>query len=91
MYRVILLPDAEESFKALDNPVKKRIAEKIDWLANNADNIIHHPLKAMPDDLKGLCRLRVGDYRIIYWIYKDKKRITIYAIEHRSRAYRFSK
>jgi len=37
MYRVILLPDAEESFKALDNPVKKRIAEKIDWLANNAD------------------------------------------------------
>ncbi len=77
MYRIILLPDAEESFKSLDKPIQKRIAQKIDWLTENADNIIHHPLKAMPDDLKGLCRLRVGDYRIIYWVYKDKRCITI--------------
>jgi len=90
MYRITLLPDAEESFKSLDKPIQKRIAQKIDWLAENADNIIHHPLKAMPDDLKGLCRLRVGDYRIIYWVYKDKRCITIYSIEHRSKAYRFS-
>ncbi len=64
MYRVTFLPDAEESFKKLDKPVQLRIAKKVDWLANNADKIIHHPLTSLPNDLKGLCRMKVGDYRI---------------------------
>jgi mRNA-degrading endonuclease RelE of RelBE toxin-antitoxin system len=88
MYQVTLLPDAEIFFKKLDKPVQLRIADKIDWLAANADKAIHHPLTSLPDDLKGLCRARVGDYRIIYWIYDFEKLIKIYAIEHRSKKYR---
>lgn len=88
MYKVTILPDAEKSFRMLDKSVQLRIAAKIDWLAENAEIIIHQPLKSMPDELKGLCRIRVGDYRIIYWIYKEEKHIKIYAIEHRSRSYR---
>ena len=88
MYKIILLPDAEISFKKLDKSVQLRIAEKIDWLSSTADKIIHHPLTSLPDDLKGLCRVRVGDYRIIYWIYNSEKLIKIYAIEHRSKKYR---
>ncbi len=88
MYKVIFLPDAEDSFKELDRNIQKRIAERIDWLAYNADKVIHHTLKSMPDDLKGLCRMRVGDYRIIYWIYNQEKSIKIYEIGHRSQAYR---
>lgn len=65
-----------------------RIADKIDWLAENAAAVIHHQLKAMPDDLRGLCRVKVGDYRIIYWIYSDEKQIKNYEIEHRSKDYR---
>jgi len=53
MYKIIFLPDAEDSFKRLDKNIQKRITEKIDWLADNADKVIHHPLKSMPDDLKG--------------------------------------
>jgi len=41
-------------------------------------------MRARVDDLKGLCRIRVGGYRVIYWIYNKDKRIKIYAIEHRS-------
>lgn len=88
MYKVTILPDAEKSFCMLDKSVQLRIAAKIDWLAENAEIIIHQPLKSMPDELKDLCRIRVGDYRIIYWIYKEEKHIKIYAIEHRSRSYR---
>ncbi len=88
MYKVTLLPEAEKSFKKLDNPVQQRIAEKIAWLAINADTIIHHPLVSLPDNLRGLCRIRVGDYRIIYWIYSDDRQIKIYEIEHRSKDYR---
>jgi addiction module RelE/StbE family toxin len=88
MHKVILLPDAESSFKKLDKSVQLRIADKIDWLAGNADKVIHHPLTSLPDDLKGLCRVRVGDYRIIYWLYNTDKMIKIYDIEHRSKKYR---
>ncbi|MDI6733359.1 MAG: type II toxin-antitoxin system RelE/ParE family toxin [Planctomycetota bacterium] len=88
MYQVIFLPQSEKSFKALAPNIRKRIAEKIEWLSTNADTVIHHQLSGLPDDLKGLCRLRVGDYRVIYWIYHSAKTIKIYEIEHRSKDYR---
>jgi mRNA interferase RelE/StbE len=88
MYKITFLPDAEDSFKKLDRPIQKRIAQKIDWIAENADKVIHHPLTSLPDDLRGLCRLRLGDYRIIYWVYAETKHIKIYDIEHRGKDYR---
>ena len=88
MYRVTFLPTAEDSFKKLDPPTQRRIAQKIDWLSGNADKIIHHTLKSLPDDLRGLCRIRTGDYRIIYWVYDETEHIKIYDIEHRSKDYR---
>jgi len=88
MYKVTFLSDAENSFKKLDKPVQIRIAQKINWLAENADKVIHHPLTSLPDDLRGLCRMRVGDYRLIYWVYNEVKQIKIYEIEHRSKDYR---
>ncbi len=88
MYKITFLPDAEKSFKKLDKPIQIRIAEKIDWLAENADKVIHHPLTSLPDDLRGLCRIRIGDHRVLYWIYFDDRHIKIYDIEHRGKDYR---
>ncbi|MCD6137369.1 MAG: type II toxin-antitoxin system RelE/ParE family toxin [Deltaproteobacteria bacterium] len=88
MYRIVLLSDAEKSFGRLDLPTQKKIVQKIDWLAENADKVIHHPLTSLPDDLRGLCRVRAGDYRILYWVYAESKVIKIYEIEHRSKVYR---
>ncbi len=76
MYKVIILPDAEKSFKKLDRIIQIRIAEKIDWLADNAETIVRHLLSSLPDDLKGLCKAKVGDYRILYWIYKRRRLIS---------------
>ncbi len=58
MYKIILLPDAEKSLRKVDKTYLKRISLKIDWLKMHADRIIHHPLVSLPDDLKGLCRIR---------------------------------
>lgn len=88
MYQVTFLPDAEESFKRLDKSIQLRIAQKIDWLAANAAKLIHHTLTSLPDELRGLCRIRVGNYRILYWIYNEKKHTKIYEIEHRGKDYR---
>ncbi|MFQ5787927.1 MAG: type II toxin-antitoxin system RelE/ParE family toxin [Thermodesulfobacteriota bacterium] len=65
MYKVIILPDAEKSVKKLDKIIQFRIVEKIDWLADNAETIVHHLLASLPDDLKGLCKAKVGDYSIL--------------------------
>lgn len=88
MYKITFLPDAEESFKKLDKSIQERIAEKIDWLGENTDKIIHHPLASLPDDLRGLCRMRIGNYRLFYWVYFETKHIKIYDIEHRGKDYR---
>lgn len=88
MCRIILLSDAEKSFGRLDPPTQQKIGQKIEWLAGNADKVIHHPLTSLPDDLRGLCRVRAGDYRILYWVYTESKVIKIYEIEHRSKVYR---
>lgn len=88
MYQIIVLPQAEKSLKSFAPNVSKRLSLKIEWLKANADRIIHHQLSSLPDDLKGLCRFRVGDYRVIYWIYHSLKTIKIYEVEHRSKDYR---
>jgi len=87
MYQVIFLPDAEDSFKKLNKPIQQRISSKIDWLAENADKVIHHPLKSLPDDLHGLCRIRIGNYRLLYGIYADITQLKIYEVEHRGKNY----
>ena len=58
------------------------------WLAENAAVVVHRRLVGMPDDLAGLCKLRVGDWRILYWVYPAKALIRIYRIQHRSEVYR---
>lgn len=88
MYRIIFLSNAEKQFKKLDKSTQKVIGKKIDWLRENADKIIHHYLIGLPSELIGLCRIKVGSYRIIYWIYKEERVIKIYAIEHRASCYK---
>ncbi len=87
-YRVEIGPQAEIQLSNLDSAIAESIERKILWLADNATNIIHRRLVGMPKDLLGLCKLRVGDYRILYWIYPEKKLICLYRIQHRAEVYR---
>jgi mRNA interferase RelE/StbE len=64
------------------------VIHRLEWLRTSAAAIIHRRLQNMPDDLAGLCRLRIGDYRILYWHYAAKQMIKIYRVQHRSEVYR---
>ena len=87
-YRVIVLPSAETDLEKLDPDVRRRILRRAVWLGENASNIVHHQLVNMPDELSGLCRLRVGDYRVLYWLFRQQEVLKIYRIQHRSEIYR---
>src|SRR5204862_203444 len=52
----------------LDATVGASIERKILWLAENASGMVHRRLVGMPEDLAGLCKLRIGDWRILYWV-----------------------
>ena len=88
MYKVILSVEAERFLKKLQGEPLLRVVEKLKWLQQKADFIIHHPLSSLPEDLKGLYRIRVGDYRIIYWMHTETKVLEIFSIEHRSKVYK---
>jgi mRNA interferase RelE/StbE len=81
-------PEGQISLNELDATVGAAVERKIIWLAQNAAAMIHRRLVGMPDDLEGLCKLRVGDWRILYWIYHTEKIVRIYRIQHRSEVYR---
>ena len=87
-YRVEIGSLAAAQLEALDDAVGASVERKIQWLADNAAVMVHRRLVGMPDDLSGLCKLRVGDYRILYWNYPAQTLVRIYRIQHRSEVYR---
>lgn len=85
MYRVRILHAATRDMARLDKPIGRRIVERITWVATNLDAIRPEPLTG---ELAGFCKLRVGDYRVIYEILRDERTVVIHAIGHRNEIYR---
>ena len=87
-YSLLILPDAKRDLASLDLSTRARILSRLEWLAENAEQVVHHQLHGTPEDLAGLCRFRVGDYRILYWKKDALRRLDVFRIRHRSKAYR---
>lgn len=86
MYKIVYTKTFEKDFKKLDNFIAKTISEKILKTAQNPYSI--KALKYSPKNLPNLCKIRIGDWRVLFWIDNTEKIITLYAIEHRSKIYR---
>ena len=87
-YRVEVGSKADVQLAELDSAIGASVERKILWLAENAAVMVHRRLVGMPDELSGLCKLRIGDWRILYWVYPAQSLIRIYRIQHRSEVYR---
>jgi mRNA interferase RelE/StbE len=85
MYRVRILKGATRQLAGLDKPIGRRIAERINWLAANLDNL---KPEALTGDLAGFYKFRVGYFRVVYEIVYDEKVIVIHEIAHRREIYR---
>lgn len=81
-------PKAEVQLAGLDAAIGASIERKIAWLGEGAAAMIHRRLVGMPEDLAGLCKLRVGDYRILCWGHHPQRVVRIYRVQHRSEVYR---
>ena len=65
-YRIEVGSKAEAQLATLDPAIGASVERKILWLAENANGMVHRRLVGMPEDLARLCKLRIGDYRILY-------------------------
>lgn len=84
-YTVRILQAASRELARLDKVIALRVVGRIRWLAENLEIIKPQALKG---DLAGLCKLREGDYRIIYEIVHAEKAVIIHSIGHRREVYR---
>jgi mRNA interferase RelE/StbE len=74
MYRIIIKKKAKKFIDKLPKNERKRIALEIEQLPNGED------IKRLKgENNKGLFRLRVGDYRIIYSV--DNGELIVYVID----------
>jgi mRNA interferase RelE/StbE len=83
-YTARLLESAIRDLRNLDLPVRRRLANRIQWLAEHFEEITPQPLHG---SLAGLFKLREGDHRIIYEPIRSERVLVIHAIGHRREIY----
>jgi len=85
VYESAFHPNVAKDLRGLDKSTRQRILDKIQWLLEHAEEMQHKPLA---EQWAGMYRLRVGDYRVIYGIDWENKRVIIYAVGHRRQIYK---
>ena len=83
-YQIEIKPSASKELEKLPRQVIPRVVAAIKELAEN-------PYPQGVRKLTGFdrtCRIRVGDYRVLYSIYENRLVIEIIRIRHRKDAYR---
>ena len=82
IYRIEYKSSVIRDLKKLDRPVARRIIDELEKaLSRNPDSGI--PLKGQ---FKGLYKLRIGDYRVIYA--RTREGVIVLRIGHRGKVYR---
>lgn len=84
-YDVEISARAQAGFVLLDSAAAQRLSDKIDWLAENTESVRH---EAMTGRFRGMFRIRAGDYRAIYELDHETRKIVIHSVGHRSEVYR---
>ena len=83
-YAVDFRPEARDGLRRLGKPNAQRVLEKIRWLSESFDQVSH---EALSGEFKGLFKLRVGDYRVIYSVVRRDRLVVIHFVGHRRSVY----
>lgn len=83
MYKILLAREVEKQLASFDPRYKRSIIHALQRLSINPS--LGGPLRY---ELKGLWRMRVGKYRVIYQVNQKSKMVTVWTIEHRKDVYR---
>lgn len=85
MYNLVLLSQAQRDMIDLDPQVARRIAQRLQWLAENFEQIKPESLSG---EMSDFLKFRVGDYRVLYKSIHTGKTLRIYRVRHRREIYK---
>ncbi len=85
MYDVVFSDRAQSDVRRLDRSTAQRVLGKLRWLAENFDAIQQD---ALSGQWRGMFKLRVGDYRVVYAFDRKKREIEVHRVRHRREVYR---
>lgn len=83
-YVIFVKKSALKELQGLPPGVQRRVANEIDALMLDPRPAGSKKIKGIRRDLR---RVRVGDYRVIYAVFDNERRIEIDYIRHRKDAY----
>ena len=85
-WRIDFTRNADKAMRKLDKGVAARVFDELDEIAKLEDP--RSMGKGLTENMSGLWRYRVGDYRIVADIEDDVLVILVVDVDHRSRVYR---
>jgi mRNA interferase RelE/StbE len=83
-YSVALAPAADRQFRKLSPLLQQRLKPHIDSLASTPRPVGTEKMHEEPN----LYRIRVGDYRIVYFVRDRERKVLVVKIKHRREVYR---
>lgn len=84
-YSVLLSQDARREFDAADAPLQKRVLRSFDLL--RSEPYRHPMIKRVTGTYAGAWGLRVGVWRVLYYIRDERREVVVFDIVHRRDAY----
>jgi len=85
MFEVSLTPAAEDFFATAQRPLERKLIRCFEQLEQEPRR--HSNIRRLQGAMAGLLRYRVGDWRVIYRIDDDAKKVYVIDIAHRSEVY----
>ena len=87
-YTVRLTPRARRQLKKLSKPAQRQIKPAIDGLEESPLPEGRVKLKGVKKGQPARWRIRVGNFRVVYTIYEDRKRVEFVEVQDRKDVYR---
>jgi mRNA interferase RelE/StbE len=76
-----------KALERLEKTVSCRILDHLEALGNTENPLRHKDVRPLEGKLKGFYRCRVGEYRILFELDSEEKRIGVLAIVPRGKGY----
>jgi mRNA interferase RelE/StbE len=87
-WQVRISSTAEKYYMRLVAQTKGRIKKELEVLSHLSNPLEHQAVKRLTGELKGFCRLRIGQYRVVFAIVEATHTIAVVNIAPRGDAYK---
>ncbi len=84
-FRILLSPKAAKDIKKLERQVLSKVDKALLSLAKNP---YPRGIKILQDTKLPQCRIRIGDYRILYDVFNKDRTVYVIRIGHRKDVYK---